>query len=147
MTAYRVKGATDDVTACQRPGCPRDDLKMTVVLATLDADGNEQSLTYYGTDCAAKALRFTQTELKAKLRSVEAAARAARERQRTDATAREDEHFAAWAVAKYGITIDRRHLFRTGVTVGLRDAVFNALHAIAPARSPYSLVKEFRATL
>lgn len=144
MTAYRIQGTTDDVTACQRLGCPRDDLRVTVVLAVLDAGGNRQDLTYFGTDCAAKALGFTQTELKAELRAIKAATRTAQQRQRADKSASEDEAFAAWAAAMYGVAIDRRPQ-RAGATVGLRDAVFNALHTIAPARSPYSFVKEFRA--
>src|SRR5690606_25085631 len=51
-TNYRVKGTTEDVTRCEL--CGKEDLRKTVVLAVLDADGNEEQVAYYGTDCAAK---------------------------------------------------------------------------------------------
>lgn len=51
---YRMIGTTDDVVNCQR--CGKPDLRMTVVLEMLDADGNGEGVTYYGTTCASRAL-------------------------------------------------------------------------------------------
>jgi predicted nucleic acid-binding Zn ribbon protein len=60
--AYRIKGTTDECTTCEK--CGRSDLKKTIVLAILDADGNEEDYTYYGSDCAARALGTKQTSVK-----------------------------------------------------------------------------------
>lgn len=49
---YRVKGTTDDTTTCER--CGKPNLRGTVVLSVLDADGNEESVAYFGSDCAAR---------------------------------------------------------------------------------------------
>lgn len=53
----RYHGITDECTECQC--CGRTNLKKTVMLLVLDADGNDVELTYYGTACAAKALNTT----------------------------------------------------------------------------------------
>lgn len=51
----RYIGTTDDTTACDH--CGRVDLKMTVVLELLDAEGNgEGEVVCYGSTCAARAL-------------------------------------------------------------------------------------------
>lgn len=50
--SYRVKGTTDDTTTCEQ--CGRTNLRKTVILAELDADGNEEGVSYLGTDCAAR---------------------------------------------------------------------------------------------
>lgn len=53
--AFRIKGTTADVTACDC--CHRRGLRKTVALVPLDRDGMEDGeVTYYGTGCAAKAL-------------------------------------------------------------------------------------------
>lgn len=52
MTDYRVRGTTDDVTTCQQ--CGKAELKGTVILDILDADGNTEDITYAGSTCAAK---------------------------------------------------------------------------------------------
>lgn len=51
---YRFIGTTDECTRCQC--CGKNNLRSTVVLAVLDADGNEEIITYYGSSCAARAL-------------------------------------------------------------------------------------------
>jgi hypothetical protein len=52
---FRYIGVTDDCVTCQN--CGKDELKSTVVLAILDADGNQDGdVTYYGSSCAARAL-------------------------------------------------------------------------------------------
>nr|WP_024126162.1 hypothetical protein [Streptomyces sp. FR1]AHE38780.1 Hypothetical protein pFRL3_3c [Streptomyces sp. FR1] len=60
MSGFTIKGITDEATTCDC--CGRRGLKRVVVLMPLDADGNEDvEVTYYGTTCAAKALRRTTT--------------------------------------------------------------------------------------
>lgn len=54
---FRFVGTTDECIECQR--CGKTDLRSTVVLAVLDADGNEQDITYYGSSCAARVLGRT----------------------------------------------------------------------------------------
>jgi hypothetical protein len=51
---FRYIGVTDECIECQK--CGKSDLKSTVVLALLDADGNDEEITYYGSTCAARAL-------------------------------------------------------------------------------------------
>ncbi len=51
---FRYLGITDECIVCQL--CGKADLKSTVVLAVLDEDGNEETVTYYGSTCAARAL-------------------------------------------------------------------------------------------
>lgn len=51
---FRYIGVTDECVECEK--CGKADLKSTVVLAFLDADGNDEGVTYYGSTCAARAL-------------------------------------------------------------------------------------------
>lgn len=51
---FRYLGCTDDVVVCEK--CGKEELKKTIVLAVLDADGNVEETTYYGSSCAARAL-------------------------------------------------------------------------------------------
>jgi len=51
---FRFLGTTDDVIQCER--CGKDELRSTVVLEVLDADGNAEDVTYYGSTCAARVL-------------------------------------------------------------------------------------------
>lgn len=67
---YRVKGTTDDQTDCTRPSCGRTNLRKTVILEVLDADGNVEDVVYYGADCAA---RVTGRKQAAILREAESA--------------------------------------------------------------------------
>lgn len=57
----RYHGSTDDHTTCDH--CGRSGLKKTVMLFILDADGNAEELTYYGTSCAATALGTTNAKV------------------------------------------------------------------------------------
>ena len=54
MQKYRMIGTTDDVIDCAK--CGKLDLRMTVVLELLDAEGNSEGVTYFGSTCAAKVL-------------------------------------------------------------------------------------------
>ncbi|HET6703985.1 hypothetical protein [Amycolatopsis sp.] len=59
-SAFRHIGVTDECVDCQRPGCPQTNLRSTVVLMPLDADGNDVGeATYYGSTCAAMVLGVT----------------------------------------------------------------------------------------
>jgi hypothetical protein len=51
---FRYIGVTDECIECQR--CGKTDLKSTVILMILDAEGNDEEVTYYGSTCAARAL-------------------------------------------------------------------------------------------
>lgn len=53
MMEYRVLGTTDEVTTCEI--CGREELKGTIVLGVLDADGNVEAEMYAGSSCGAKA--------------------------------------------------------------------------------------------
>jgi hypothetical protein len=62
VSTYAVRGTTNEVTTCEQ--CGRDELKGTVVLQPLDADGNpDGDCCYFGTSCAAKAAGWTQREV------------------------------------------------------------------------------------
>lgn len=52
--AFRYIGITDECVVCEK--CGKPGLKSTVILAILDADGNAEDATYYGSSCAARAL-------------------------------------------------------------------------------------------
>lgn len=58
----RYYGITDECLECQH--CGRSDLKKTVMLYILDADGNAGELTYFGTSCAARTLGSTAAQVK-----------------------------------------------------------------------------------
>lgn len=51
---YALLGIDDEVTVCEL--CGKQDLKATMVLAALDADGDEVAVVRYGRDCGARAL-------------------------------------------------------------------------------------------
>lgn len=51
---FRYIGITDECVVCEK--CGKTQLKSTVILAILDADGNAENATYYGSTCAARAL-------------------------------------------------------------------------------------------
>ena len=52
MTTYRTLGTTDDVTDCQRDGCPKTGLRMTYHLGIIEND-EVVGEVYYGSECAA----------------------------------------------------------------------------------------------
>lgn len=89
--AYRVLGTTDDVTECEC--CGRADLKATVMLGILDADGNVEEVTYFGSSCGAKAAGWTAKFVRDEAKKADKA-RAARERAQRDAD------MLAWIAAR-----------------------------------------------
>lgn len=85
---YRFLGTTDDCTTCDC--CGKANLKKTVVIMPLGAEGEDEGMpSYYGTTCAARALATTA-------KAVTEHAGVA-ERQRRDAL-----EVAHRTVAKYG---------------------------------------------
>ena len=74
---YRALGTTNDVTECEH--CGRVDLKGTVILGVLDADGTVETTVYYGAVCGAKAAGWTTRDVR---RAAAAANRAAAEAER-----------------------------------------------------------------
>jgi hypothetical protein len=61
VITYRVKG-TSDYTQCMR--CGLNDLRKTIVLDVLDADGNVDAVVYFGTECATKVTRIKVAAIK-----------------------------------------------------------------------------------
>lgn len=52
---FRYIGITDEATTCER--CGKDELRATVVIMPMDAEGNDEGeAAYYGSTCAARAL-------------------------------------------------------------------------------------------
>ena len=66
---YKVKGTTDTVTECDL--CGRADLKKTVMIASLDVDGNEEAINYYGSVCAGQITGYTTKTLNKEARRVD----------------------------------------------------------------------------
>jgi hypothetical protein len=61
--AFRILGTTNDVTECEH--CGRTELKGTIVLAPLDADGNaEADPVHYGAVCGARAAGWKTADLR-----------------------------------------------------------------------------------
>src|SRR4051812_28057483 len=88
--AFRIIGSTNDVTDCDY--CGRTELKGTIRLVLLDADGNDETVVHYGTGCAATAGQRTVRDIRD---SVKAADNAAREAEQVAAEAAESDFIAA----------------------------------------------------
>lgn len=69
---YRLLGVDDEVTTCEH--CGKADLKRTVVLSRIDADGNEEAVVRFGCDCAARAMRGVSSVTPREVRSIESTA-------------------------------------------------------------------------
>ena len=77
MTSYRILGTSNDVTTCDC--CGRTDLKLTVVVGTLDTPGGAvMSEAYYGTTCAARATGAPSKRIKKAIDRLAEAKRAAK---------------------------------------------------------------------
>ena len=71
---YAVRGANDEVTTCSC--CGRANLKKTVILETLDGDGNGTGLIErFGTDCATRATGWKPANLNRKVEEAQYAER------------------------------------------------------------------------
>lgn len=105
---YRVLGTTDDVTECGR--CGKAELCGTVVIAWLDADGDQDGVDYWGATCAARYLGTTTTDVRTAAqranRAAEQARRDAEAAEREAQRAEENRRFTAWLLDTYG-TADR----------------------------------------
>lgn len=101
MKAYRVAGTTDEVTNCEL--CGRDELKGTVVLEPIDADGNGEGVyCYFGSSCAAKAAGWTQREITRRVKEA-ADTKRAEEKERRDAEHAAQMTFVrGWYLENYG---------------------------------------------
>jgi hypothetical protein len=106
VQVYRVKGFTGEITTCQI--CGRDELRGTVILRELDAEGNELVETYAGTGCAAEVGRWTQRQVKAELRAIREAERAATAAARQAEQERDGAAFVAWVNQTYGTAATTR---------------------------------------
>jgi hypothetical protein len=84
--AFRFIGTTDDTTTCEH--CGREQLKSTIILATLDADGNRDGEVYYGSTCAARAIKAQYGVKMTAAQVRDAAASAERVRRAEDQDAR-----------------------------------------------------------
>jgi len=107
---FAVRGMTDDTHVCEL--CGRDDLTRAVILAELDTEGAPTGdVVYYGTDCAARAAGWTQSEVRRRVRDADRERRAA-ERREADARHRaefaaETEVFHSWLLENFGTTDER----------------------------------------
>lgn len=132
--AYRVLGTTNDVTECEL--CGRVELRGTVVMMPLDADGNDEGDPgYFGSACAARAAGWTVREVTAGVKEAARAERerAAQERARKDAadrerTAERNAAIAGWCATTYGTRdiVAAARLAKMGVP-RLQDAAMQAL--------------------
>jgi hypothetical protein len=126
--AFRYIGVTDECIECQK--CGKADLKSTVVLAILDADGNPEEVTYYGSTCAARALSARGMRVKGGGREILQSARWAMDRLKA---AVEDcrKVLAAYGLPETG-EIDQVALIRAG----MRFAEIHRHAAWAPGLRP-----------
>lgn len=68
MSGWKIKGITDDTTECEC--CGRINLRRTVALAPLDAEGNEDGeVSYFGTSCAARKVGTTTAKMRGAIES------------------------------------------------------------------------------
>lgn len=102
MKAFRVRGTTNDVTDCEQ--CGRTELRGTVVLQPLDAEGNDDGdVCYFGSSCAAQAAGWTQREVKARVKMADRVNRAHQEALRMEHDMRWEEIKEAWYLENYGV--------------------------------------------
>ncbi|AER47602.1 hypothetical protein DS6A_48 [Mycobacterium phage DS6A] len=99
---FIVRGRTDEVTTCEL--CGREDLSHTIALEVLDADGNGTGeVTYYGSECGARAAGWTAREFRA---NVKAHDTAVRDWLRAEREFADDQYHAArdaWLLDNYGV--------------------------------------------
>lgn len=101
---FAVLGKTDHVTTCWL--CGRDELRGTIALDTLDADGNRTgNVVYYGSSCGAKAAGWTQKEFNAAVKVAEQEKIDARRAKMEEESNRYIAARDAYAMATYGCDV------------------------------------------
>lgn len=99
--AYRVIGTTDESTTCEL--CGKVELKATVMLVPLDADGNDDGdACYFGTSCAAKAAGWTVREVRAGIKRAADEERERKQAERDTVRAVEQEFLRNWYLENHG---------------------------------------------
>lgn len=138
-TAHRtfaVLGTTDEVTECER--CGRTDLKKTVVLDALDAEGNQTgSISHYGTDCGARAAGWTQAEVTAAAKEADDTAK---EQRRIARQAEFDQH-----MDDFVNFIERKAGRKVGTYESHADVAMEAYGTATPYRGIKAARAEFEA--
>jgi hypothetical protein len=100
---FTVKGSTTDVTDCEL--CGRTDLKGTIVLSALDADGNDTGeIVYYGADCGARAAKWTVRQIRTAAKTADDARRNADNRARVAEQMTAHRAWSAWLTNQTGKT-------------------------------------------
>lgn len=133
--AYRVTGTTDDVTTCDL--CGKPELKGTVMLLPLDAEGNaDGEVEFFGTSCAAKAAGWTVKDVRAGIKRAADEARASKEAAREAVRQAEQKFLADWYVEHYGTANLQEAAKRAGMsTVRTSEPAIRALNEARRAGS------------
>jgi hypothetical protein len=112
---FRIKGITDVTDTCEC--CSRRGLKRVVALMPLDADGNEDGdAVYYGTSCAATAMRWTNTRILNEARAAQAKWEGEAGTARQLLETYEPVEFAPEAEQLHVLTVIRNNRLRDGET-------------------------------
>ncbi len=112
---YRVMGLTDEVTTCEL--CGKPELKGTVVMAPLDAEGNEDGdYCYFGVSCAAKAAGWTVRDVRAGIKRAADEERERKEAARRAVSQAEQEFLRNWYVEHYGTPVLAEAAKRAGMS-------------------------------
>jgi len=142
--AFQVRGMTDQITTCEL--CGRDELRGTVQMIELDADGNPMRDLYFGTGCAATAAGWTQREVTERVKAAEQARRDAEAAERHAIRQHTEAEYAAYLTATYGTSDTRAIMTRLGLRTARKllegfDAHRAALRKTAamPAVAPRQL--------
>lgn len=131
---FRVLGTTDDVTVCEL--CGRAELRGTVVLAVLDADGNDTGeRVHYGSSCGARAAGWTTAEVNRMAKDADAAARALRVAEHTAVW---DAYHARQTAARELWCAGRPELAGASVVAQMIAFQGSAEHAAVAATAPAS---------
>lgn len=109
MRAFQLVGLSEE-TVCEC--CGKENLKLTVVLERVDADGNGVEFVKFGRDCAARALRMRVTAGRMEtIAREEQRKRAEAERKRVNLVG-ESRSVVDWVIASVGASGDCTYLAR-----------------------------------
>lgn len=106
---FKLVGISDE-TVCEC--CGKQNLKRTVVLEQLDADGGMVSVVKFGRDCAARALRVRWTAGRVESAAIAAQAEREREERSRVHTVGESRSVVDWVIASVSGNGDCRYLAR-----------------------------------